>query len=523
LWNDFLSLAAVQYPFMLLQQSVSDYRDVKIIIILFILANAILLFAMPLLPFIDLPNHLAEATIYRYYGENGNVLSKYYQPTPWYFPNTFHTVFCSLFSDVEFGNKVFHLLCIMLMQVSVFIVIRQLNGNPWYGLLAALFTYNYNLTYGFVGFAISTPALVLLFYLIIRDFERDTVALKLGVASMLILLFLMHAQNALFGLMLFGLMTLYKYHSSFRQLIWRGMLIPLPLVVLIFAWWFTRGGEKEGSTSDYLIDYYSSGYFADFLTRFRIIVLDNFQLREGTTGLIIAGSIFSLIVLPILWFKPWRHKPLSVLLNANYVYPLIFFFTGFICYAVLPDQLPGQSPLFQRFCTIVILAFILFVSVWMQHISSVQLKWFAVIALIAYSALWMEYIYTFNRINKDFNAGLFRGIPNDSRMAGLIYDHKYRGRKVYIHFPNYFIVWKQGIAASKIIDYRFGVVRRVATETDVPFYTEYIGDGYKTIQEYRSLDLLLVKGIAPVSDDENVNGFTLMRSAGDWRLYSRNN
>lgn len=506
----------------MLQSGDSDYRNVKIIIAVFVLVNAVFLFAMPLLPFIDLPNHLAEATIYRYYGEGGNVLANYYKPTPWYFPNTFHTVFCSLFPSVEFGNKIFHILCILLLQVSLFIVIRQLKGNPWYGLLGALFTYNYNLTYGFVGFAISIPVLILLFYVIIRDFEKNTFALKAAIAGLLIILFLMHAQNALFGLMLFGFLTLYKFRSSLKQLIGRGILIPLPLIVLIFTWWFTRGGEKEGSTTGYLFEYYKSHYFQDFLMRFRIVVFDNFQLREGLPGLLIAGVIFSMILIPIIWFKPWREKSALSFLLPAYAYSAIFFLTGFICYMILPDQLPGQSPLFQRFCTVVILSFIIFTSVWMNHIHANALKVFAVAAVAIYSVVWFEYLYSFNKLNSTFNAALFEKVPNTSRMAGLIYEHKYRGRKVYIHYPNYFIVWNQGIAASKIIDYRFGVVRRVALESEVPFYVEYIGDGYRPIQEYNNLDYLLVRGKAPVLTDQNVSGFKLLRKSGDWSVYRRN-
>ncbi|HEY0744549.1 MAG TPA: hypothetical protein VGD40_23945, partial [Chryseosolibacter sp.] len=489
----------------MLQPSLSDDRNVKIIIALFILVNAVFLFSMPLLPFIDLPNHLAEATIYRFYGEEGNVLSNYYKPTPWYFPNTFHTVFCSLFPDVELGNKIFHILCIALMQVSVFIVIRQLKGNVWYGLLGTLFTYNYNFTYGFVGFAISTPTLILLFYLILRDFEKDTIGLKISIALLLILLFLMHAQNALFGLVLFAFMTLYKFRNSIKQIVLRGIFIPLPLIILIFTWWFTRGGDKEESTSGYLLEYYLNHYFQNFLIRFRILVFDNFQLREGVPGLVIAAIIFALIIIPIVWFKPWKEKSALSLLLPSYVYPIIFFLTGFLCYMLLPDQLPGQSPLFQRFCTIVILSFIIVTSVWLNHVTTKALKVFVITSIVLYTTLWFEYIYSFNRINAPFNATLFEGVEKTSRMAGLIYDHKYRGRKVYIHFPNYFIVWNQGIAASKIIDYRFGVVRRVAAESEVPFYTEYIGDGYKKIREYHDLDFLLVKGEPPVKRDENVS------------------
>jgi hypothetical protein len=292
-------------------------------------------------------------------------------------------------------------------------------------------------------------------------------------------------------------------------------------LILIFAWWFTRGGEKEGSTSGYLIEYYKSYYFQDFLMRFRIIVFDNFQLQDGVPGLIIAALIFAMICVPILWFKPWKHKSVLSLLLPNYVYPIIFFLTGFLCYILLPDQLPGQSPLFQRFCTIVILSFIILSGVWLGSFETKGLRVFIIAAISVYSLLWFEYIYSFNKLNKSFNATLFRDIPNTSRMAGLIYDHKYRGRKVYIHFPNYFVVWNQGIAASKIIDYRFGVVRRVAAETEVPFYTEYIGDGYKNITDYANLEYLLVKGHPPVSNDANVSGFKEWRKTGDWRLFRR--
>jgi hypothetical protein len=300
------------------------------------------------------------------------------------------------------------------------------------------------------------------------------------------------------------------------------MLIPLPLILLISTWWFTRGGEKEESTSGYLLEYYKSHYFQDFFMRFRIVVFDNFQLRQGAAGLIIAGVIFSLILIPIVYFKPWKTKSVLSLLLPSYAYPIIFFLTGFVCYMILPDQLPGQAPLFQRFCTIVILAFIIFSSVWLNHIDSKVFKYFVIGSITIYSALWFEYIFSFNKINASFNAELFREIPNTSRMAGLIYDHKYRGRKVYIHFPNYFVVWNQGVAASKIIDYRFGVVRRVALESEVPFYNEYVGDGYKAIRDYKKLEYLLVKGEAPVATDENVSGFRLIRKSGHWKVYERN-
>jgi hypothetical protein len=133
--------------------------------------------------------------------------------------------------------------------------------------------------------------------------------------------------------------------------------------------------------------------------------------------------------------------------------------------------------------------------------------------------LWFEYIYVFNRENSDFTQKLFAEVNNRSRLAGLIYDNKYRGRLVYIHYPNYFLVWKHGISASKIIDYRFGIVRRAALESEIPFYNELIGEGYRPLPEYATLEYILVRGEAPVKPDVNLANFTLLTRAGAWQLY----
>jgi hypothetical protein len=503
--------------------SLSSYGNVKNLLIGFVILNAIFLFSLNLFPFIDLPNHLAEAAIYKFYGEPGNAISQYYQPTPWYFPNTFHTVFCSLFPDVEMGNRIFHILYILLLQLSLYLVIRQLNGNPWYGLLGILFTFNYNVTFGFVGYAISIPVIVIIFYLTLRDLKEDRISLKVAIAALLVVVFLMHAQNALFALLLYGLMVLYRYWKSISKLLARAILIPLPLVVLIFSWWFTRGPEKEESTGNYLVNYYLNDYVSSLLIRLRVVVFDNFQLQEGLAGLIIAALFFSCVILPLLYFRPWKTLSIKQWLSGDTVYAFIFFFTSLACYVLLPDKLPGQTPLAQRFCTIVILSFIVLASTWLHEAESRNLKFFVSAAAVCYVFLWFEYLYSFNMVNQDFNRNFFKGIENKSRLTGLIYHNKFRGRKVYIHYPNYFLVWNQGIVTSKIIDYRFGVVRRLVPESDIPSYEELIGEFYKPVTKYSNMDYILVRGEAPVVNDINLNNFILIKKTGVWSLYKNNN
>ena len=51
-------------------------------------------------------------------------------------------------------------------------------------------------------------------------------------------------------------------------------------------------------------------------------------------------------------------------------------------------------------------------------------------------------------------------------MAGLIYDCEFRKRHIYENFTDYYIVWKQGIATTRVIDDRsFPVMRKASKET----------------------------------------------------------
>lgn len=499
-------------------------KSINLVLVVFILINTIVLLSVRFLPFIDLPNHLAEAAIYKYHGNPAFSFSEYYSLTPWYFPNTFHTVFCTFFPSVEFGNKVFHILYIIALQLSVMLVIRHLKGNPWYGLLSVLFTYNYNLTFGFVGFTMAIPVTIFLFYCTLLDIERSRYWLKGIVAFLLVLLFLMHAQMALFGLALYGMMMLYHYRSSFAKLLVHGILVPLPVVLLIFYWWFTRTTAPEPSTTGYLLFYYTERFYKDFYLRFGIFVMDNFPLQDGLKGLVIAGFFSGFLILPLIHFGVHKKISREIFKDSRFVYALIFLFVASACYFFLPHMLPGQSPLYQRFCTIVMLAFIIMASLLLRDVNQPYLKKISVGVIALYLFLWMEYIITFNIQNRDFAPSFFQSSSKEARLAGLIYDNEYRGRQVYIHFPNYFLVWKKGVVASKIIDYRFGIVRRVAPESVIPFYHEFIGAEYtpRPRPRYNHLEYILVRGTAPDEYDLNRQQFSLANSRGPWKLYRNN-
>jgi hypothetical protein len=191
---------------------------------------------------------------------------------------------------------------------------------------------------------------------------------------------------------------------------------------------------------------------------------------------------------------------------------------------LLPNKLPGQSPLYERFSTQLCLSILIFGSVLLKDVKSRGLKYFVLLSAIAYNVLWFEYIYAFNKLNEPFNASFFSDIQHKERLGGLIYDNSFRGRMLYLHFPSYFLVWKKGLSASMIIDFRFGVVRRGPKGWQIPVYNEWIGVIYKPEPEYKnSLEYILVRGKAPVSPDPNMENFYLFRQSGEWLLYKNKN
>jgi hypothetical protein len=494
-------------------------KSVFQVLLVYLVLHAILILAVPLLPFIDLPNHLAEATIFKYYDDPESPISKYYEPIPWFYPNTFHAVFAALFPSVELGNKVFHILYILLLQGGLFLLIRKLNGNQWFGLLGLVYTYNYNLTFGFVGFAISIPALLLLVYFILLDFEQEKLKWKIIISIILLVLYSMHAQNALLGLLIYGVMLLVRYWPNLWKAVITGVPVALPLVALIFTWWMLKEDSEKGGTFEFLVDYYQNRYLPTVISRFNVISWDSYSLFARPAGRI-AGTLFSAtLIVPFIYFRAWKKDFRKILASPEFRYPAVGLLVAMGCYFLLPDELPGQSPLYQRFCTMVMLFGVIVLSVWLRGYESRFLRVFSISVLVIYSVLWADYLITFNRINDGFNASFFPDGDKEARISGLIWENDFRDRKVYIHFQNYFVVWKKGVASSKIIDYRFGIVRRVAPESVVPFYHEYAMDEYTDEYLYNDIEYLLAREPATPKTTKYFPAFEKVHEKSGWTLY----
>ncbi len=130
----------------------------------FVLLHLGLLATQRLYPFVDLPNHLASATIVREIHDPSSELSRYYGVEKFPQPNTMFPYYCRLeiFPSVEIATRAFFCLYAILLPVAVLLIVRKAGGNQWFSLLSFPLLYNVNVTWGFVGFLFSIP-LVLLF------------------------------------------------------------------------------------------------------------------------------------------------------------------------------------------------------------------------------------------------------------------------------------------------------------------------------------------------------------------------
>ena len=131
---------------------------------------------MRVLPFTDLPNHLSAATVVKYYDEPGNEFNKFYDIPDKIKSNTFHLYFTSsfLFPTVEFGNKIYYILYVILFPLSILAVIKKLNGDIRYSLFSFFFLWNFEVSFGFVGYTLSVPFLILLILFLVDFFETPT-------------------------------------------------------------------------------------------------------------------------------------------------------------------------------------------------------------------------------------------------------------------------------------------------------------------------------------------------------------
>lgn len=430
-------------------------------------------------------------------------------------------MFCgsSILPSVELANRLFYCLYVALLPISVYLLVRRLGGNRWLSMLSFLLLYHHSVTWGFTGHTMSIPLVLLVVYFAL-DPQNDRVWTKVVTSSMLLLLFFTHAQSTLFALLLLFLLLLYRNRRSLRLFL-RDSVVLVPTVVIIVAW-MTLEEYGGPSITAYLRRYYQGQYWAEFPWRVILLYQDNSQLFTGRLGLSL-GLFFSLMVLtPVASYLLLRRKEvLRDIRSERIAAPFILVFASLFCCLVLPSSIPGQWNVYQRMGVF----FFLFLVVLGAVLAPERMKKATVIAVciasVFHFVLWYDYMRGFQKENVEFTRRVLPEGPSEGFLAGLIYEAQYRGWLVYVHFPNYHVVWNRGVTVNAFIDNRFSTVTRRASEEELPRYTDWVGFGGRYDGRYRNAEHILVKGDMPEDDRANMAGFGLAKSLGDWALYRK--
>ncbi len=509
-------------------QSIEEPRFSRVFIGVFsglVCLHAVLVVCVRLYPFVDLPNHLATASIWRHYGQRTNDFAMYYRVRALAQPNTLHPFLCSLplFPTVELANKILYASYVVSVPLLILLLVRKLHGNPWFSLLSLLLLYNFNVSWGFVGFTLAIPIVLTLIYLLLSLPWRASWLRDAAVGAILIALFFTHLLVTVFCVLLYSLWCFYTHRTS-RRLILTRLLPVAPVLGLIVAFWLTHEHGTHVNTLGFLLWYYRHEYIGSLPRRIHLLYIDNHHLLAGGAGRYLGGLFSMTILLAAVsgLHGTWR-SVLRALADNRVKLMVVFLLAAVGCYTLLPQHLPGQAILYYRFSCFVWL----FLIVLGSALAGGKWKGFLAVSFslvcLVHLALSVEYFAQFNRENRGFTKELLPDEAQGRVLAGLPYDYGFRGTPVYIHFQDYNIVWKRGVTVSAIVDYRFGTIRRKVGTEVLPAakhsLLRWVGRRRDYRGQYADVDFVLVRGDLPERAALYFEHFRCLKTRGKWRLY----
>ncbi len=491
-------------------------RITVIFFAVFTVANLYWVLSLPLLPFTDLPFHLAESFIVKNFNDSGFLFEKFYVIPSFLKSNTFYTFFCSagIFPDVETASRIYYALYVILLPLSLLQFIRLLNGNKILAILSFLFVIHYSVHWGFTGYTMSVPVLFLIFSVLYLYFIRRKILYAFAIPPLLLILFTLHFQSAIFAALVFTVMQfVYSFKRIRFWIIFFVTMFPLTVVMYLAYNVDSQGGS---SLTAFLTNYYLNDFAGSLLRRFGIFfILDNFFLFKGAAGIVYSAFVSaSVIAIFAFCIKRFYKGP-----DEKLKYVFVLLAVSAACYVFLPDNINGQNIIFERYSVILFLLMIaasgaLFPSSKDAARADRCLTVAILIIVSVHSVILLDYMNDFRNESRDFNEEIFPS-GRELVLAGVIKDNDFRGRKIWTHFPMYFTVWKGGITTG-LVDYKFGLIKRNAPKSVLPQFKEWLdGNDFDFSSYYSAADYIIVRSVIK----DSLNNFNLISASGKWKLY----
>jgi hypothetical protein len=481
-------------------------------------------------PFVDLPNHLAEATVFKYRNQPSLPLGRYYaSAVSLEKPNIAHIVLCSIFPSVEDGNRVLYGAYIVALPLLTLLIVRRLKGDVWVALLSQLLLWNFSVTWGFSGFTLAIPLVLLGHYVHLGSLTTPTPRRSLALLSLIFpAIYWFHVLPLGLALFSFALIELWRYakRRSLPSLLLR--LTPaIPVLVLMTVWIVTGGEFRNRSDGSFYADYYLHRYLASIPQRIGgLFARDNDAIYAERLGRIVATLLAAPIFLPLVLSLIRRHRG-ALEPDAGRAATLTFTLAALAAYAFLPNAIPDQNFLYQRFGVFVLLGCVMTLSVSSQARRIVYPRPWIVLAVTVHAAVWLRFFVGFGSIAQDFSACFPRDEGSrDDIIATIPFDVDYRGRPSLAHYANYQIIWNLGVAPTRVIEYRFGAIR--AASARLPKFADFVAEDVRQrsslpsiITQYASCDGLLVRGAIPAALLDHDPAYDRVQATSQWVFYRK--
>lgn len=488
---------------------------------LLVIWQTALLCSVRILPMVDIPFHLLSGTVIRDWADPAVSFREYYA-LPSNGPNLFHLWFISrsVFPSVEAANLLYYVVTFVLLPVSASMVIAK-NGGVWQlGGLAALLAYHFSSVWGFAGYTLAVPLSLICVSLLADLLRKFRIRDALCLASALVLLFFTHGQMAMFMAIVLACTVLYLTVTHTR-----GSLLvaasTVPLLIAVVAWSAQAEASSKVSTVEYLLTYYREEYLSTLPDRALWPVLDLIQLTESRSRAYGGAILMIAPIAAVVWAMArsmlerleWKKPP------ATLVAPLVYTFGALVAWNILPANLPAQAFVYQRYSVLAVLGVLILASVKATP-RILESRLFAAVSLIAVVTCMISswsYYADWRTVSDPVRPSLFPA-ERDKRVAAMICDPMFRRLPLFLHVASYQTVWKRGIAATSVIDFRFGSLRRVASLEKLPAAEVWLCYEGHYAGQFAQLEYLLLRDTGDRPLGREIHG-TLVREDRGWRLY----
>ncbi|MEO0114162.1 MAG: hypothetical protein ABIK93_01635 [candidate division WOR-3 bacterium] len=495
-------------------------REFLILFVVFSILFVLPVWLVEFLPFVDLPQHLNFVHILRNYHNPKLHYNKIYVLRLFPTHNTFHLFFNYLLSflfPLAIANKIYLTISILLFPLALWFLIKQLGGNEQFALLGFLFSYNYNLFWGFLGVNVGIPLILFLIGLEISSLTRDRVEFNLLLMTILfVMLFLCHSLVYIFSVVVYLVILLF----NLKLLPWRKRIsLTLPFIisfVITFLPWQAKQFRGEGSELQEQVRQYisPSALWQNIMNLFQRI-----GIKTDQSLIFIFKITFILAILTT--FNLIRQKGVRQLWKNNYRMIFLFILITLIFYLFFPGEYTEAVFLNERFAPLLFLLFITLLALNFSNLNNRILRYILILIPILVGINILVRFILFGIDTKDLKAMISR-LNERGKLVGLFYQRRpkpdYFGYDVYIHFPCYYQIYRQGLCGFSFAYIRYSPI--VYEEPNpLPRIDEWTTWNSIFPNNWTIYDYFLVYGEPRLQDEDIIKKWRKVEEKGNWRIY----